>query len=124
MWRRVPQKQPGKPAEKATHMYIFAPEVFSNGLQDDTKRALAYVGTEEELQDFRHEAIDNWATKAPLDEVKVTVQFYGISRAIKHHNNNFGEFEAPPTDNMFWRRLFFMIIYEVLEIKLLEKPVE
>ncbi len=105
-------------------LHVVAPEVFSSGLRDATIKALAYIGTEEELEDFRHEAIDNWATKASLDKVKISVQFHGISKAIKIYTDNFGAFslDSEFNDDKFWRLLFFMIINEALEIKELKKP--
>jgi hypothetical protein len=116
---RVPQPTAGKPTEKPTHMFHIDPDKVSFALRDITIKAFLYIGTEDELSDFKHEAIDKLATKAPFDQVKLTVEFYGVQRAVKLHEDAFGDFEIKASDiaGMFWRRLFYMILCEdILEI--------
>jgi hypothetical protein len=116
---RVPQPTAGKPKEKPTHMYLIDPDKVSFALRAPTIKAFLYIGTEDELSDFKHEAIDKLATNAPFEQVKVTVEFYGVERAVKLHEDAFGDFEIKASDiaGMFWRRLFYMILCEdILEI--------
>ena len=46
-FRRVPEKAPGKPVEKATHKFLVDPDYFPYDLRKDTLKAFLYVGTEE-----------------------------------------------------------------------------
>jgi hypothetical protein len=74
-WRRISQRHAGRPKEQATHMYVFDKSVVSFNLRDESLKAFAFVGTEDELEENLWEVADTFAGKASIEEVKATVHF-------------------------------------------------